>query len=129
MKKLLSALLLGSSLFAPIQVKAHNDTYTPCKVGEAWFGCHWHHTGSTSTSRQYTFHTIGEEFDVVFDCNNVKFPNQKTNGTLTDLKTNKTYPISCVFAISTRSQRNFIVYNRGASEPIFNLGIRHNVGR
>lgn len=129
MKKLLSALLLGFSLFAPIQVKAHNDTYTPCKVGDAWLGCHWHHTDSTNTSRQYSFHTIGEEYNIVFDCESVKFSNQKTNGTLTDLKTNKAYPISCVFAVSTRSNRSFIVYNRGARDPIFRLNIRHNVGR
>jgi hypothetical protein len=130
MKKLLSAFLLGSSFFAPISVIAHEGgNYTGCKVGESFYGCHLHQTNSTPTSREYELHTIGNEIDIVVNCTDVKYSNQKTSGTLLDLKSNKTYPISCVFAVSTRSHRSIVVYNRGASEPIFHLDTRHNVGR
>lgn len=130
MKKLLSALLLGSSLFAPIQAYAHEGgTYRGCVIGDLVSGCHLRLTNSTPTSREYELHTMRNEIDIVVNCTDVKYSNQKTSGTLMDRNTYDSYPIECGFGISTRSHRQLSIYNKGASDPFFTMDFRHDVGR
>lgn len=130
MKKLLSAFILGSSLFAPIQAHAHEDgTYRGCVVGDIVSGCHLHQTISTKFYRRFDLHTMRNEARMTINCVDVEYPNQRRGGNLIDRNTYDTYPIECVFGISTRSNRSLSVYHKGARDPIFSIDFNHDVGR
>lgn len=130
MKKLLSVLLLGSSLFAPIQANAHEGgTYRGCVIADFASGCHLRQTGSTQSSRRFELHTMKNEANMVINCVDIEYPNQRTGGTLMDRNTYDSYPIECVFGISTRSKRSLSIYNKGARDPFFTMDFRHDVGR
>lgn len=129
MKKQLLSVLFSAFFVAPIASKAENLIYSPCEIEGNWYGCNVQRTGSTPSTRSYLFRTIGEEYSLSINCIDIKYPNQRTSGTMMNLYSRESIPINCVFNVSTQSQRSITIYSQGTWEPIFTLPTTHNIGR
>ena len=129
MNKLLTLLFAGAVLAAPQAARADDKTYTGCVIQDQAYACHLAETASLPNAQEYQLRTIGDQVNLSFKCDNTRFANVKTSGSMVNLNNNKTYNIECSYNVSTRSSRSLTVYNQGTWDAVFSFPLQHTVGR